>query len=246
MKKRILRLAAMIVGMGLVLGLGGCCSLVQSCLHQVLIITQPESQTVLTNRDATFSVYALGGPPFTTNGLTYQWQFNGSQLVATNIDLYFSNIVGATNSSVTITGVQTSSNYVGYYRVVVSSGSSTVTSAPAALQVYLPSGSITVYGTPIASNGSATCPPSYIGYINYKNSPHWGWGVTNMSLAASGTDGVPTSGSYVQMLGPYDEDCAATSASISPPKSTRYEFTIYFTALPVPTGSYPLVLKNLQ
>jgi hypothetical protein len=77
--------------------------MVKSCLHQVLILHQPQSQTVLTNADATFSVYALVGPPFTTSGLSYQWQFNSTLLDGNN---NWANVAGETSSSITIKNVK--------------------------------------------------------------------------------------------------------------------------------------------
>jgi hypothetical protein len=246
--KSLLRAITLAMSAGLAVGLTGCCSLIKSCLHQVLFITQPQSQTVETGMGVTFSVYALAGPPFTTNGISYQWQFNGTQLSGTN---FWADLPGETNSSVTITSVTITN--VGFYRVLVS-GSSTLASDPAALQVIDTSGApiITVYGTPIASGGTkGTCPGTYTGYIKYTNNPAaglWGWRVVNTALAATGADGRPTAGSKVEYLGYYgDTGCNPTSVSTrTPPGSPRYVFTLYFTTTPVPTGSYAFSLTNLQ
>src|SRR6185369_7618598 len=64
------------------------------------ITTQPASQTVTAGSNATFSVVASGTAP-----LTYQWLFNGT------------NISGATNSSLTLTNVQSAN--AGSYTVTV-------------------------------------------------------------------------------------------------------------------------------
>jgi hypothetical protein len=244
--KRIFQIAAFIVSLIIVGSLCGCCGLVKSCLQQVLILTQPASQTAPAGFDVTFSVKALGGPPFTTNGLTYQWQFNPVQLVATNIDANFTNLPGATAAILTITNIQAGTN-VGFYRVIVS-GSTNVTSDPAELQVITFASPVTVHGTPIASVGNkGTCPGNFAGFVNYTNSGY-GYIVINSGVAAKGTDSGSQSGvSRVQMLGWYDQNCAnaGTSAICNPPKSTYYLFTTYFPST-VPTGDYTLVLDNLH
>jgi hypothetical protein len=78
------------------------------------ITSQPISQSVLLGCDATFNVIARGTKP-----LSYQWNFNGT------------NIVGATNISLTLTNVQTSD--FGSYSVVVTNVFGSMTSSPAQL-----------------------------------------------------------------------------------------------------------------
>ncbi len=82
---------------------------------QPAITTQPTSQTVNTGSTATFTVAATG------SGLGYQWQFNGSA------------ISGATNSTLTLTGVTAAQ--AGSYTVVVSNGIGSATSNGAVLAV---------------------------------------------------------------------------------------------------------------
>ena len=81
------------------------------------ITTQPISQTVTAGADVTFTVVATGTAP-----LTYQWQKNGV------------NISGATNSSLTLTSVGSTSN-AGTYTVIVSNSAGSVRSSGAALMV---------------------------------------------------------------------------------------------------------------
>ena len=80
---------------------------------------QPQPQTVIQGSNATFSVTANGDQPF-----TYQWRFNGT------------NLVGATNNPLTLTGVLT--NQAGNYSVVVSNPFGNVTSSNALLTVRVP------------------------------------------------------------------------------------------------------------
>jgi uncharacterized repeat protein (TIGR03806 family) len=83
------------------------------------ITTQPQSQTVNTGSNITFTVQATGTAP-----LSYQWKFNGA------------NIAGATNSSLSLLNVQT--NNSGTYAVTISNAGGSVTSANAVLTVNPP------------------------------------------------------------------------------------------------------------
>jgi hypothetical protein len=80
------------------------------------ISVPPQSQTVSTGQDATFSVTASGSAP-----LAYQWRFASA------------NIAGATGSSYTRTNAQAGD--AGNYSVVVTNNLGVVTSAVAALTV---------------------------------------------------------------------------------------------------------------
>ncbi len=80
------------------------------------ITAQPQGLTVNPGTNVTFSVTASGVVP-----LTYQWSLNAS------------NILGATNSSLTLSNVQVSD--AGSYSVLVSNNFGTVTSSNAALVV---------------------------------------------------------------------------------------------------------------
>lgn len=85
----------------------------------ISITAQPKDQTVAAGQAVTFSVSATASLP-----LSYQWQFNGA------------NILGATSSTLTLPSVQASN--AGNYRAVVSNSAGTVTSAAATLTVTVP------------------------------------------------------------------------------------------------------------
>lgn len=80
------------------------------------IVTPPTNQTVNLGGNVTFNIAAQGFAP-----LTYQWQFNST------------NLAGANTNAFTIVNAQ--ANHVGNYTVVVSDYSGSVTSAVAALSV---------------------------------------------------------------------------------------------------------------
>ena len=80
------------------------------------ITTQPASQSVTAGSSVTFSVVATGTAP-----LKYQWKFNSA------------NISGATNTSYTISSVQT--NNAGSYTVTITNVAGSVTSSAATLTV---------------------------------------------------------------------------------------------------------------
>ncbi|MEO6184314.1 MAG: Ig-like domain-containing protein, partial [Verrucomicrobiota bacterium] len=81
-----------------------------------IILTQPQSQNVFPGSEVNFSVTAIGTPP-----LSYQWQFNGA------------NIMGATTNSLFLGNVQT--NNAGSYSVVVSNEAGSTPSDSAILNV---------------------------------------------------------------------------------------------------------------
>jgi len=240
-------LFSLIAFLGLILGLAGCCCIVKSCLRQVLILGQPQSVVNTTNTDASFSVYAVAGPPFTTNGLTYQWQVNTTLLdpMDPNTNWFNCTCPGATTSSIEITNVQLSD--VGYYRVLVSApGTTTVTSAAPYLQVVIP-GSIIVNGTPIGGHGPASpCTGGpFVGYIPFTNF----YIVSNMSLSITAKDHVPTPNSRIAYLGFYgDPGCGVQTVTKPPPHiSNKYQFNLYFQgSIPSAPRPYPIELFNLH
>jgi alpha-tubulin suppressor-like RCC1 family protein len=83
-------------------------------VNDPVITTQPVTQTVNAGQNATFSIVATGTSP-----LCYQWRFNGT------------NIVNATNSTLTLSNVQFSQ--MGSYSAVVSNVFGSVTSSKALL-----------------------------------------------------------------------------------------------------------------
>jgi hypothetical protein len=98
------------------------------------ITVQPRSQSVLVGTNVTFSVEASGTAP-----LSYQWRFN------------LDDIPGATNSSLTLTTVETTR--AGDYAVVVSNQASAVTSLAARLTVQVPLVVDLRLGSPELTNG---------------------------------------------------------------------------------------------
>ncbi len=90
-----------------------------SVLFPPMIAIQPRGQTVEVNATVTFFVEATGTQP-----LSYQWLRNGV------------NIPGATNSFLTLQGVQPGDG--GSYRVVVANAAGAIQSEPALLRVNVP------------------------------------------------------------------------------------------------------------
>src|ERR1035441_4225277 len=120
------------------------------------IATQPQSQAVVVGQSATFSVAASGTAPF-----SYQWRFNGTASP------------GATSPALTLSNVQ--SNQAGSYLVVVTNAAGSVTSAVAALTVYVPAGIATQPSSQTTTQGlnaafsvvpSGTAPFSYQWLLN--------------------------------------------------------------------------------
>ncbi|HTU19358.1 MAG TPA: immunoglobulin domain-containing protein, partial [Gemmataceae bacterium] len=91
-----------------------------------IVTTNPSNQPILVGGSATFTAAADGNPM-----PTVQWQ------VSTDGGITFSNISGATNTTLTLTNVQTFQN--GYqYRAVFSNGIGTAASSAAMLSVLVP------------------------------------------------------------------------------------------------------------
>ena len=84
------------------------------------ITSQPTNQTVFVGQPASFSVSASGTPP-----LSYQWRFNTT------------NIVNATNATLTLTNVQLTQ--AGNYSVLVTNIAGSTNSIAAALTINIPS-----------------------------------------------------------------------------------------------------------
>lgn len=139
------------------------------------ITAQPQSQTNYAGQPATFNV-AAGGSPL----LSFLWLFNNS------------NIPGATNTSFSIAGAQTTN--AGNYSVVVANSFGSVTSAVAALVVNPP-----ITGTPVILAGWDTSALSNYGpspFAPTTNAPNLaivgltrGGGVTTLNAAGARTWG---------------------------------------------------------
>jgi len=97
---------------------------------------QPTNQTVGAGTTVTFAVTTTNGTP----PLSYQWQFQGTNLIWTNLVNGGTNfliggthIIGATNATLTISTVE--SNDSGNYQVIVTNYAGSVTSSVAILTV---------------------------------------------------------------------------------------------------------------
>ena len=227
-------------------------SIDQAAFPQITV--QPVDQTVPVGATVTLSVQA-------NNADSYQWLINGVPADdQTNTALIIASArisdVGYYSCNVSLTGggtVPTRSANVCVY----TSGSSIVTTKPisaAAKSSTLASsgtmtpngsggGSITVYGTPLVSNGSSgSCPGKYVGYVTYSKPPSQGWGWTPISGVAHTVTDTNRTDTKVQYFGLYgDNGCAQTTITVNPTYSPAYQFNIYFTNN-VPTNAYPMVL----
>jgi len=125
----------------------------------LFITTQPQSQTVQTCSNATFSVTASGTPPF-----QYQWYKNGIL------------IQGSTSSTYTTPTLTLSNNGNTYYcKVSHCNGANQVTSNTAVLTVISPC----IYSTPSVSINSSTFGPNQTLIISGNNfSPYGGIKIT--------------------------------------------------------------------
>lgn len=90
-----------------------------------LIVSQPMSQNVAAGSTVNFGVAALGTAP-----LSYQWQFNGTNIFNGG------SVSGASSTNLRITSVVTSN--VGNYSVVITNAAGSVTSSVASLVISTP------------------------------------------------------------------------------------------------------------
>jgi alpha-tubulin suppressor-like RCC1 family protein len=102
-----------------------------------VITSQPTNQTVVAGSNVTFTVTATGFAP-----LSYQWQFNGT------------NLSGATTTNYSLTGVMATN--AGNYTVVVTNAIGSVTSSVAVLTVAKATPSVTSWPTATAITNSQT------------------------------------------------------------------------------------------
>jgi hypothetical protein len=92
------------------------------------ILVQPTNQSLEINLTATFSVTAVGQEP-----LSYQWQWNGTNLVDGADLVHGGDFSGTTTNVLTISGAQITNN--GIYSVTIMNSSGAVTSSNAVLTV---------------------------------------------------------------------------------------------------------------
>src|ERR1017187_2029687 len=149
------------------------------------IQTQPANQTALLGQNASFSVVANGTSPY-----AYQWYFNSTNTIS-----------GATNSTLNLTNVQTTTG--GSYLVVVTNIAGSITSQVATLTVYVPPTittqpqSVGTVGAPGVSTtffvvAGGTAPLSYQWYFN---NAKMGPGSTSSNLTVN-VGGPPNAGNY--------------------------------------------------
>lgn len=120
------------------IGAGGYhCLALCSAFSPPVIIEQPVSQAQLPGGAVTLAAEGEG-----IGGLSYQWQFEGT------------NIAGATNSTLTLTNVQATNN--GNYQVVVSDGSGSTLSSNAAFAILTPPQILSISPSAPCTNWIAT------------------------------------------------------------------------------------------
>jgi Immunoglobulin domain len=218
------------------------------------ITAQPVDQVVPIGGNVVLSVQAINadGYQWLRNGVPVDGQTN-SVLVIQNagiddVGLYSCNVFnGAQAVPTRAANVMV---YTAGSSVVAANGSSAMAkssmmtaSAGGITPCMTGGGPITVYGTPLLSNGSSGgCPGHYAGYVIYSKPYSQGWGWTPTGTVHTVTDTNRTN-TKVQYFGAYgDYGCAQTTVSIpNPTFSPVYEFAIYFTNN-VPTNAYPMVL----
>jgi len=124
------------------------------------VLSQPSSQTIYAGQGVTLNVYAGS-----STTLTYQWQVSNSSGG-------FTNISGATSSTLTLSSVGT--NTATAYRVIVSNSAGSVTSSPSILTVqslpvitYQPTSQRAAIGNTATFNVGASW-PSTLGSLSYQ------------------------------------------------------------------------------
>jgi hypothetical protein len=150
------------------------------------ISADPVSQTLYAGRIATFSVSALGTSP------KYQWRTNGVRVLNNG------NLSGATAATLTITNVSAANQAI--YDVVITNGTGSITSAPAALTVI----------TPIPNSYEAAVialnPVSYY-RLNETNDPSGGTAAANDYWGGhNGTYGAASQNGFNGIAGPRAAD----------------------------------------
>ena len=172
-------------------------------MPQVLIVTQPQGQSVAPGSNLTLSVFASGAPP-----LAYQWQFDGTDIAA------------ATNSSLSLTNAQLSD--AGNYAVIVTNAYASVTSLVAALNVLVEGNSI----IDVAFTSASVTGKTGLAATGLTSNDFWNTYVTNSGVLADleYVDGAPSgAGMTVQMLN-WDYDTGAYSNGASDPMYGIYLF----------------------
>ncbi|HMD55581.1 MAG TPA: immunoglobulin domain-containing protein, partial [Phycisphaerae bacterium] len=157
------------------------------------ILVQPTNQTVAVGGSTTFGVIANGSSPF-----LYQWSFNGT------------NLVNATNTSLTLTNVQFTQ--AGAYSVLVANAAGSITSSNAILTVLAPPiiltqpTNVTVIRSSNATfnvTAAGSLPLSYqwnFGGTNITGATNTALTLTNVQLNQSGNYAVLVTNAYGSIL----------------------------------------------
>ena len=119
-------------------------------VSNVVIQTQPQSQTNVVGSTVPFQVLASGSPP-----LHYQWQLNGTNLTDN------ARVTGSQSTNLTISSVMVSD--AGNYQAIVTNACGSVTSAPAVLTVRYPRSAREWYALGYATNGVYVIDPDGTG-----------------------------------------------------------------------------------
>jgi uncharacterized repeat protein (TIGR03803 family) len=181
------------------------------------VVFSPASQTKYAGASATFTVTAISPQP-----LSYQWQENGTNLSNGG------NISGATNSTLTITGITDRS--AASYSVIVSSTRGSVSSSIATLTVIdapriiaQPTNLLVLAGTNAAFGVTLTGTPPF--------SYQWLWNSSNVPNANNATYTIPSvnsneAGYYSVVVsnaaGSITSSNAALAVVFSPASQTKY------------------------
>jgi hypothetical protein len=164
-----------------------------------VIITQPQSQTVLTNSSVTFSVTA-------SNAASFQWQTN-------TVDL-----PGATNASLTLSNVVIGDS--GAYRVVVTNLSGSATSSVAVLIVGYP---VSITQQPANVDVSAgTLVTLQVGATG-SPTPQYQWFLNNLRLPGQTTDTLALGAATTNLEGTY---AVVVSNAFGPQMSSNAVLTV--------------------
>ena len=137
------------------------------CALPPSIVTQPTNQLATVGGAATFVVVATGSQP-----LSYQWWFNATNLLA-----------GATNTSLTLTNVQTTN--AGNYSVVVANVAGSVTSSNAVLTMNGPP-VITQQPVNVTTNMGSTA--TFIVIATGTPNPNYQWRFNTTNILAGATN----------------------------------------------------------
>jgi alpha-tubulin suppressor-like RCC1 family protein len=167
-----------------------------------IITSSPTSQTNLTGSTVAFTVVAEGTAP-----LNYQWRFNGTDLSDN------ARIIGATNSTLTISNLMTGD--AGNYEVIVMNPVGSVTSVVATLTILQPP---TFTAQPVGRSVVPTLPTTFnaLATSSYPIGYQWQLNGTNISGATNTNYEIPAVGTndfgFYQLVAS-NELGVATSAS---------------------------------